>query len=46
MAKAKRILCPTFSELITPVFRALVQLGGSGSNDEIRDMVISMVLEY
>lgn len=40
MAKSKRIKAPTQMELIEPVFTAIVDLGGSASNDEIRDKVI------
>ena len=40
MAKSKRIKAPTQMELIEPVFMAIVDLGGSASNDEIRDKVI------
>ncbi len=40
MAKSKKIKAPTQMELIEPVFKAIVDLGGSASNDEIRDKVI------
>ena len=40
MARKKMILSPTYTELITPVFEALISLGNSGSNDEIRDTII------
>ena len=43
MAKEKKILGPTYTTLIKPVFEALVQLGKSGSNDEIRDVVIKIM---
>lgn len=33
---------PTFDELINPLFKALKQLGGSGSNDEIYEKVIEL----
>lgn len=32
---------PTREQLLNPVLEALVQLGGSGSNDEINEKVIS-----
>ena len=32
---------PTREQLLNPVLEALVQLGGSGTNDEINDKVIS-----
>lgn len=32
---------PTFDQLIVPTFNALKELGGSGSNDEIIDRIIS-----
>lgn len=40
MAKTKKILSPTYAELINPTYKALVELGGSGTNTEIRDTVI------
>ncbi len=43
MARKKKILSPTYTELIGPVFSALVQLDGSGSNDEICETVIKML---
>src|SRR5574344_600388 len=33
---------PTFDELINPLFKALKQLGGSGSNDEIYEKVVEL----
>ncbi len=43
MARKKKILSPTYSELIEPVFKALVELDGSGSNDEICETIIRML---
>lgn len=34
---------PTYDELINPVFKAMKQLGGSGSNDEIYEKVIDLM---
>ncbi len=41
MPKTKKIIAPTYTELILPVYRALLGLGGSGTNDEICDKVVS-----
>ena len=43
MAKPKKILSPTQTELIEPTFTVLVELGGSATNDEIRDKVIELL---
>ena len=43
MAKPKKILSPTQTELVEPTFTALVELGGSATNDEIRDKVIELL---
>ncbi len=43
MARKKKILSPTCLELIGPVFKALVELDGSGSNDEICETIIRML---
>ncbi|WP_378958035.1 restriction endonuclease [Mediterraneibacter gnavus] len=40
MAKAKKILAPTYTELIVPTYKALLELGGSGTNSEICEQVI------
>ena len=40
MARAKKILAPTYTELIVPTYKALLALGGSGTNNEICDQVI------
>ena len=32
MARAKKILAPTYTELIVPTYKALLALGGSGTN--------------
>lgn len=42
MAK-KKILSPNYTELIVPTYKALVDLGGSGTNTEIRDKVIEIL---
>lgn len=43
MARTKKILSPTYSELILPTYEALVKLGGSGTNAEICDEVIQIM---
>lgn len=43
MAQKKKILAPTYAELIEPVFSAMKELGGSATNDEIRDKIIAML---
>lgn len=43
MARPKKILSPTQVELIEPTFVAIVELGGSATNDEIREKVIEML---
>jgi len=40
MARPKKILSPTYTELIIPTYEALIQLGGSGTNNEICERVI------
>ena len=35
MARVKKILAPTYTELIVPTYKALLALGGSGTNSEI-----------
>ncbi len=40
MAREKKILSPTYTELIVPTYKALLQLGGSGTISEIYDQVI------
>ena len=40
MARVKKIKSPTQLELVEPVFAVLVELGGSATNDEIRDSII------
>lgn len=40
MARTKKILSPTYTELIVPTYRALIELGGSGTNSEICEKVI------
>ena len=40
MARKKKILSPTYTQLIEPVFSAMRELGGSATNEEIRDRVI------
>ena len=34
-------MIPNFDELMTPLFRALKSLGGSGKNDEVRNRIIA-----
>ncbi len=40
MARTKKILAPTYTELIVPTYKALLSLGGSGTNTEICERVI------
>lgn len=40
MARIKKIKSPTYTKLIMPTFKALKELGGSGTNDEIYSTVI------
>ncbi len=40
MARKKKILSPTYTELIVPTYNALKELGGSGTNGEICGKVI------
>lgn len=43
MARKKKILSPTYTDLIIPTYKALIELGGSGTNSEICDKVIEML---
>ncbi len=43
MARTKKILSPTYTDLIIPTYIAIEKLGGSGTNIEIRDKVIEML---
>ena len=45
MARVKKILAPTYTELIVPTYKALLALGGSGTNSEIYEQVINLILE-
>lgn len=40
MARKKKILAPTYTQLIEPVYSVMRELGGSATNDEIRDKII------
>ena len=40
MARKKKILGPTYTDLIIPTYQALIELGGSGTNNEICEKVI------
>lgn len=40
MSRKKKILSPTYTELIVPTYQALIKLGGSGTNNEICEQVI------
>ena len=40
MTRTKKILTPTYTELIVPTYEALLKLGGSGTNNEIYEQVI------
>lgn len=40
MGRERKNLSPTYTELITPTYEALKQLGGSGTNNEIYEKVI------
>lgn len=39
MSKQRKYKSPCYTDLMVPTFRVLKELGGSGSNDEIRDAV-------
>jgi restriction system protein len=41
VARTKKILAPTYKELIVPTYKALLELGGSGNNDEICEQIIN-----
>ncbi len=41
MSRKKKILGPTYTNLIEPVYMAVKELGGSATNEEIRDNIIS-----
>lgn len=41
MARKKKILAPTYTQLIEPVYSVIKDLGGSATNDEIRDKIIT-----
>lgn len=43
MARKKKILSPTYTELIEPVFSVIKELGGSATNNEIRDKIIAFL---
>jgi restriction system protein len=43
MAKAKKTIGITYNDLFNPVFNALKQLGGSGTNNEILEKVIELM---
>lgn len=43
MARKKKILAPTYTQLIEPVYSAMKELGGSATNNEIRDKIIEML---
>ena len=40
MAKTKKNLAPSYRQLIIPTYKALLKLGGSGTNNEICEQVI------
>lgn len=40
MARKKKILGPTYKELIEPLFLVIKELGNSANNDEMRDKII------
>lgn len=40
MGRNRKILAPTYTELIVPTYKALLTLGGSGNNSEICEQVI------
>lgn len=40
MARNRKILSPTCTELILPTYKALLELGGSGTNNEIYEQII------
>lgn len=43
MARVKKILAPTYTELIVPTYKVLLALGGSGTNSEICEQVIKVM---
>ncbi len=43
MARTKEIKVPNFDQLIEPTFKALKNLGGSGTNDEILSEIIKIM---
>lgn len=44
MAKSRKaVMCPRYKELINPAFKAMQELGGSCTNDEMLEKVISML---
>lgn len=43
MSRNRKHIAPRYTELMQPTFDALRQMGGSGTNDEIRDTVIKIL---
>lgn len=43
MGRRKKVQCPSQEELVEPIYKALIELGGSATNDEILESVIRML---
>lgn len=43
MGRRKHVQCPSQEELVEPIYKALIELGGSATNDEILEFVIRML---
>jgi restriction system protein len=43
MEKPRKSLLPVYADLIIPTYKAMLELGGSGTNDEICDKVIELM---
>ena len=43
MGRIRKHIAPRYTELMQPTLEALRQMGGSGTNDEIRDTVIKIL---
>lgn len=43
MGRRKQVQCPSQEELVQPIYKALIELGGSATNDEILEFVIRML---
>ena len=43
MGRRKKVQCPSQEELVEPIYKALIDLGGSATNDEILESVIKLL---